>query len=538
MSFEIRQRDMLARIGKIKTKSGTIETPVLLPVINQAVQPVSPRDMREKYDCQALITNAYIIRKQKGEEAAEKGVHKLLDFDGAVMTDSGAYQILVYGKVEISPEGIIDYQERISTDIATILDVPTTWKTTRDHAEHTVEETIKRAKHLEKSKTREDILWVAPIQGGQYLDLVAHSARQMSRLPFQIHALGSPTTVMEQYLFDTLVEMILTAKMNLPPERPFHLFGAGHPFMFALAVALGCDMFDSAAYAIYARQNRYMSEYGTSRVSELEYFPCSCPICSKITPRDMMQMSAQERQEALAQHNLYSSFAEVRRIKQAIIEGRLWEHLESRVRSHPALLQAARRLKKHELYVEKHSPVTKDSGLFFFDNLGLIRPEIVHYRRNLGERFTPPKKSKILVLVPHPSERPFHKAEEIKRLSKRIRRDFPLEQEMFHVCVYAAPFGVVPLELDEVYPLSQHEIATPIDLETADYVAERVKDYIAGSPYKKIVLVEDEAWKGRVSSVCRRLKRKGLSITALSVRKKLNDRVLNDVMDTLKKLMT
>ncbi|MCW4055719.1 MAG: tRNA guanosine(15) transglycosylase TgtA, partial [Candidatus Bathyarchaeota archaeon] len=404
MSFEIRQRDMLARIGKIRTKSGTIETPVLLPVINQAVQPVSPRTMREEYDCQALITNAYIMRKQKGEEAAKNGVHKLLDFDGAVMTDSGAYQILVYGKVEVSPEEIIDYQERISTDIATILDIPTTWKTTRDHAKHTVEETIKRAKQLEKIKTREDILWVAPIQGGQYLDLVAHSARRMGRLPFQIHALGSPTTVMEQYLFDTLVEMILTAKMNLPPERPFHLFGAGHPFMFALAVALGCDMFDSAAYAIYARQNRYMSEYGTSRISELEYFPCSCPICSKITPKDMMHMSVHERQEALAKHNLYSSFAEVRRVKQAIIEGRLWEHLESRIRSHPALLQAAKRLRKYEHYVEQRSPVTKASGLFFFDSLGLNRPEIVHYRRNLGERFTPPKKSEILVLLPQPSE--------------------------------------------------------------------------------------------------------------------------------------
>jgi 7-cyano-7-deazaguanine tRNA-ribosyltransferase len=58
---------------------------------------------------------------------------------------------------------------------------------------------------------------------------------------------------MEQYLFDILVDMIIAAKMNLPPERPLHLFGAGHPFMFALAVALGCDLFDSAAYAIYAR---------------------------------------------------------------------------------------------------------------------------------------------------------------------------------------------------------------------------------------------------------------------------------------------
>ncbi|MCW3982192.1 MAG: DUF5591 domain-containing protein, partial [Candidatus Bathyarchaeota archaeon] len=131
-----------------------------------------------------------------------------------------------------------------------------------------------------------------------------------------------------------------------------------------------------------------------------------------------------------------------------------------------------------------------------------------------------------------------HKAEEIKQLNRRIRQDFPLEQELVHVCVYAAPFGVVPLELDEVYPLSQHEIATPVDLETVGYVAERVRDYLASSSYKKIVLVEDAAWKGRVSSACNRLKRKGLSITVLSVREKLNDKVLNDFMSTLRKLVT
>ncbi len=537
MSFEIRHRDMLARIGKLETKRGTIETPILLPVINPAAQSISPRAMREEYGCQALITNAYIIRKQKGEEAAKKGVHRLLDFDGVIMTDSGAYQILVYGKVEVTPEEIVGYQERIATDIATILDIPTSWNTSRDHAKLTVEETIKRAKQLTKIKTREDILWVAPIQGGQHLDLVAHSARQMGRLPFQIHALGSPTTVMEQYLFDTLVEMIVTTKVNMPLQRPLHLFGAGHPFMFALAVALGCDMFDSAAYAIYARRNRYMSEYGTSKVDELEYFPCSCPICSKTTPRDMMQMPVQERQEALARHNLHASLAEVRRVKQAIIEGRLWEHLEGRVHAHPSLLQAVKRLKKYEDYIERHSPVTKDSGLFFFSSLGLTRPEVVHYRKNLKERFQPQRESAVLVLLPQPTQRPFHKAEEIKRLIEKLTRGSPSGSQPFHVCVYAAPFGVIPLELDEVYPLSQHEVATPVDLETISYVSERVKEYIASSSYKRVVLVEDAAWMGKVSAVCRGFKRKGLSITVLSVREKSDDKVLNDLVNAVRNLV-
>jgi 7-cyano-7-deazaguanine tRNA-ribosyltransferase len=537
MSFEISSRDMLARLGKLETKSGTVETPLLLPVINPSIQPISPKTMTSEFGCKALITNAYILKRQHGEEVAKKGIHRFLDFDGIIMTDSGAYQILVYGNVEVAPKEIVNYQERISTDIATILDIPTSWHTTKEHAKQTVDETIKRAKQLAKVKERDDVLWVAPVQGGQYLDLVAYSAKQVGKLPFQIHALGSPTTIMEQYLFDVLVEMILTAKMHLPPQRPLHLFGAGHPFMFALAVALGCDMFDSAAYAIFARQNRYMTEYGTSRLSELEYFPCSCPVCVKNDPKDVMYMPMKERQEALAMHNLYTSFAELKRVKQTILEGRLWEYLEARAHSHPALLQAVKRLRKYEDYIEKHGPLTKKSGLFFFSSLGLMRPEIVRYRKRLEERYLPPKEAKVLVLLPQPSTKPFHRAREAKDLAKMIRQELPEKHATVHICVYAAPFGVIPLELDEVYPLSQHETAMPLDIETIDYVAERVRGYIVASFYRKVILVEDaKVWKGKITAACKRIKRKDLSITNLSVEETLNDRVLNHVVEILQEL--
>ena len=289
MSFEIKEKDLLGRIGKLKTKSGAVETPLLFPVINPSIQPVSPRKLKSDFGFEAVITNAYILKERFQNLPVEKGLHKFLDFDGVVMTDSGAYQILVYGNVEVSQAEIVDYQERIGSDIATILDIPTGWKVTKDHAEETVTETLKRAKAFFKTKTREDILWVGPVQGGRHLDLVAKSAIAMGKLPFQIHALGSPTEVMESYRFDVLVDMIMTAKMNLPIERPLHLFGAGHPVMFSLAVALGCDLFDSAAYALYARENRYMTENGTWRLSELDYFPCQCPKCTRETPKELAE---------------------------------------------------------------------------------------------------------------------------------------------------------------------------------------------------------------------------------------------------------
>jgi len=106
---------------------------------------------------------------------------------------------------------------------------------------------------------------------------------------------------------------------------------------------------------------------------------------------------------------------------------------------------------------------------------------------------------------------------------------------LFHVCVYAAPFGVTPLELDEVYPLSQHEIATPLDLETISYVAGQVKNYVAASSYSKVVLVEDLVWKGKISAACKHIKRKDLSITVLGVKETLNENVLNNIVETLRK---
>jgi len=339
----------------------------------------------------------------------------------------------------------------------------------------------------------------------------------MGKLPFQIHALGSPTPVMEQYLFDTLVDMIMTAKMNLPLDRPLHLFGAGHPFMFTLAVALGCDLFDSAAYAIYAREDRYMTEYGTVRLSELEYFPCSCPVCVQNDPHDMMAVPKTERHRMLAQHNLHVCFSELRKIKQAIMEGRLWEHLELRAHGHPSLLQALKRLGKYSDYLERHSPVTKRSGLFFFSHLGLIRPEVVRHRKRLFERYSPPEGARILVLLPQTRMKPFHKSREHQRFLKEIQRKLGDKMGESHMCTYAAPFGIVPVELDEVYPLSQHEVATPLDTETINYVARQVAHYITSTNYEEVVLLQDvETWKGKIATACRKAcKEKGILLTVL-----------------------
>ena len=505
--FEIKQKDLLGRIGRLKTKSGAVETPLLYPVINPSIQLVTPKKLKENFGFNAVITNSYILRKRFGERVAKEGLHKFLGYDGAVMTDSGAYQILVYGEVEVSQKEIVAYQEAIGSDVATMLDIPTGWKITREQAQVTVEETLRRAKAFFRDKTRDDILWVGPVQGGRHLDLVAKSAVEMGKLPFQIHALGSPTEVMESYRYDVMAEMILTAKKGLPLDRPLHLFGAGHPHMFALAVALGCDFFDSAAYALYAREDRYMTENGTWRLGELDYFPCGCPRCASENPKDLMKKPKEEREVFLAEHNLYVCAAEIRRIKQAIREGRLWEHTEMRVHSHPALLSALKKLRSHGDLLESLSPTVKTSGFFYFDSVGLVRPEVTRYHKRLAERCSPPKEAKVLFLVPQTRNKPFHKAPEFKKIRQLLRALGGELTEKIHVCVFAAPFGVIPLELDEVYPLSQHEAAVPLDLETKNYVAAQAAEYVRANSYRSVTLLNDpKLWgytvKSAVSEAC------------------------------------
>ena len=81
---------------------------------------------------------------------------------------------------------------------------------------------------------------------------------------------------------------------------PLHLFGAGHPLTIPLAVALGCDTFDSASYMLYAKHDRVITEDGTRRLDELEYFPFDCEVSSKYTPKELLGLKKEERIDKIA----------------------------------------------------------------------------------------------------------------------------------------------------------------------------------------------------------------------------------------------
>ena len=495
MSFEIRSKDLFGRIGQLRTKHGDIETPLLLPVINPNTQLIHARQVREEFGFDAVITNSYLVWRRLRESPPK--IHELIDFDGIIETDSGAYQILQYGDVEVQPTDIIRFQEQLDTDIAVILDIPTDQDVSKERAKWTVDETLRRAIEAQQVITRKDILWVGPVQGGIYHDLVAHSAREMAKLNFQIHALGSPTTVMQQYHYDKMVDMIMAAKLNLPPDRPLHLFGAGHPMMFALAVATGCDIFDSASYALFARNDRYLTTQGTAKVEDLEYFPCNCSTCYRQTPQRVKKMLKLDRERFLAAHNLRVCYGEIQTIKQAISDGRLWELVESRSHNHPALSRAYNTFLKYVEYFEHETPTRKRKGPFVISEESLNRPEITRHQKRLIENYVYPENVQCIILLPDKYLEPFRQYTEDDPLNPLLKK------QKLHVCVYNLIFGLIPNELAEVYPLSQTEEflkPTPRIIRNASM---RIIESLQKSSFKSILIVVESPWQRKIAATIR-----------------------------------
>jgi 7-cyano-7-deazaguanine tRNA-ribosyltransferase len=238
---------------------------------------------------------------------------------------------------------------------------------------------------------------------------------------------------MESYRYADLVDVIAASKKGLDPAAPVHLFGAGHPMMFALAVALGCDLFDSAAYALYAKDRRYITSRGTYHVDDLKYLPCSCPICMSHSAEEMKK--AHNCTELLARHNLYVTFEEVREVRQAIWEGNLLELVEQRCRSHPRMLEALKQMYSYSSWLEEVDPASKSTFFYCGPESGK-RPEVLRFGKQL-DRFT------------------------IKGSALIRANSGKTDNHYDNVLMFKPPFGAYPQELAEIYPLNAEVLRTP-----------------------------------------------------------------------------
>ena len=424
--FEILHKDLAGRIGRLSTPHGNVETPALMPVINPHLQIIPAQDLCAM-GATIMITNSYIIHQDEAlrNRALEKGLHDLIGFQGPIMTDSGAFQLSVYGNIDVLPLKILDFQHAIGSDIMVPLDIPTLPDVSRERAASELKETERRIEEaLDYDKGTS--LLAGPIQGSTYIDLRESAARFLRDKSLDVFPVGGVVPLMESYRFGDLVEVVAAAKKGLGSGAPVHLFGAGHPMVFALAAALGCDLFDSAAYALYAREGRYMTDRGTWRLDEMRYLPCSCNICQGRTPEELIEHP--RRTELLAKHNLYVSLEEINLVKQSIREGSLWELLESRCRCHPRLLDGLKRLCTKSNWLEGLDSSSK-STFFYTSPDSASRPEVIRYGTRIGRLSLTGD-----VLI----------ADDVKANAG----------EYDHIFYFKPPFGPYPVELAETYPLN------------------------------------------------------------------------------------
>ena len=447
--FEIKYSDLAGRIGILHSNHGKIETPAYVPVIHPVKQTIPTKKIREMgFDL--VITNAYITMKRYGEDAIKRGIHDVIGFDGAIMTDSGGYQVLEYGDVDIAPPDMADFERKIMTDFAIPLDKPTGYGLSKKIAKSYVNQTLKDSKKTLESRKDNGQIWLGPIQGGEHQELVKSSTKHLIDYGFPMLALGSPVEFMESYEYKLLASMIITAKKQIPNNIPLHLFGAGHPLTIPLAVALGCDTFDSASYILYAKHDRYIEEDKTAHLADIKHFSCLCEVCTKFKPKEILSLKSEDKINKIALHNLFAIKSEVDRVKESIMQGRLWEYVMMKMRAHPKLFEAIDVFIKNSDFFLSTTPKFKKRAIFLFSKEDQYRPEILAYQ-NIVKKFKTRKKS--IVITKNTSTKPAYLSNEYMNMKKKFKDD-----ESVQFCYYNPFLGIIPLELSDIYPASHYEM--------------------------------------------------------------------------------
>jgi 7-cyano-7-deazaguanine tRNA-ribosyltransferase len=471
-------------------------TPNLFPVIHPIKNVISPSDLIN-LGAQCIFTNAYIIYKNDEirDRALKEGLHKFLNFDGIIATDSGAFQQYMYNndKLNINADEIEIFQEKLKPNFAVILDIPVQLIDNYDSAKKKVLMNIERAKKNIKLRSNDSCYWYGPIHGAKYFDLIKFSTNEMNNLDFDVYAIGGLVKTFIDYRFDIALKNLLTVKENLITDKPVHMFGLGLPQFFSLAVACGCDLMDSAAYILYAKENRYFTlSTGTKQLEELEEFPCHCPICCNYTPKELRAFNEDLKTKLLAKHNLYLSFSELRTIRQAIREGNLWELIELRIKSHPNLVNAFKNIKDFEQLFERYEKIYKPHGRLFSSTESLYRPLFFRYLERIMRSYRVPLDAKYLIILPELDTKGLQ-SPSIREWLEKINNNRIIDRKEIHVIFNSEFFGMIPLELIDTFPMGQNESIREISTNktTNSYLISNLKKIfeVHFKSYKKFAIL-------------------------------------------------
>jgi len=329
-AFEIEHVNGLARIGRLKTKHGTLSTPVLFPVHNLGAEGGwnTPRYWEKFPHINTAMFNASLLalnRRGHLGTILQIGVHRFIRFFGVAFVDSGGFLYRKY-KLTFKPEKILEIQEKMGADIASTLDYPINCKTLTEN--NNILRTVNNAKMASSLKRNSEMLLFASINGYDPVvvrNVIKHLKKHGG---FDGFALGSLMPKYGNYSF--LVDIILAAKLEAD-DIPIHVYGLGSPLITHLLIYLGVDSFDSSFFIVASGKRNYaIPGFGRIEFKELHKYAaqlnCQCPICKTIPLSEI-----RKSRNLITLHNLWTLWNEIDQAKIAIKENRVEEYIATRL---------------------------------------------------------------------------------------------------------------------------------------------------------------------------------------------------------------
>ena len=348
------EKNTKARLGLIHTNYGTVKTPMFMPVGTQAtVKTLSPEELKD-INSGVILSNTYHLWLRPGEDIVAKagGLHKFMNYDGPILTDSGGFQVFSLAekkniseegvifkshingeKLFLTPEKSIEIQNKLDSDIAMSFDECIPYPASYDYAKKSTERTIRWAKRGKEAHKNPNQSLFGIVQGGEYTDLREWSAKETVKLGFDGYSIGG-TSVGEDK--PTMYKMVEDAIRYLPEDKPRYLMGVGDPIDILEGVERGVDMFDCVLPTRIARHGNAFTRNGKINLKNAKFKEdfsplednCDCYACKHYTKayiRHLIVANETFGQRLLSIHNLRFLIKLTEDIRKSIAEDKFLE---------------------------------------------------------------------------------------------------------------------------------------------------------------------------------------------------------------------
>ena len=358
VTYELIKKDSRtkARRGRVNTPHGPIETPVFMPVGTAGtVKAMKPEEVRDM-GAQIILGNTYHLYLRPGHEVvkAAGGLHKFMNWERAILTDSGGFQVFSLGAMRkiseegvefrshidgskhmLSPEKSMEIQNALGSDIMMAFDECAPYPADRNYVKNSLERTtrwLKRCKEFHKNTEQQSLFGI--MQGGMYKDLRKQSAEEIVELDLPGYAIGGLSVGEPKEL---MYEIMDDCVDYLPAEKPRYLMGVDSPDCLFEGVERGIDMFDCVLPTRIARHGMAMTSQGRVNIKnakyERDFTPldphCDCYTCrnySKAYLRHLFKCDEILSSMLMTTHNLHFLVNTMAGIRKAIEEDRFLEY--------------------------------------------------------------------------------------------------------------------------------------------------------------------------------------------------------------------